>query len=78
MAVNHQLKSEQDSPTLGLLVCKHKDDVKAAYALEASSQPLGVSEYELSRLIPEEFKGTLPTIEEIESELKDEGAGDAE
>jgi len=78
VAVNHQLKSEQDGPTLGLLVCKNKDDVKAAYALEASSQPLGVSEYELSRLIPEEFKGTLPTIEEIESELKDEGEEDAE
>jgi len=71
VAVNHQLKSEQDGPTLGLLVCKNKDDVKAAYSLEASSQPLGVSEYELSRLIPDEFKGTLPTIEEIENELRD-------
>jgi len=53
-----------------LLVCKNKDNIKAAYALEASSQPLGVSEYELSRMIPEEFRGTLPTIEDIESELE--------
>ena len=69
VAVNHQLKTEKDEPTLGLLVCKSKDDIKAQYALEASSQPLGVSAYELSKLIPENFKGSLPSIDEIESEL---------
>ena len=73
VAVNHQLKAEQDSPTLGLLVCKSKDNVKAQYALESSSQPLGVSEYELSKLIPEDFKGSLPSIEEIENELQKNG-----
>ena len=74
VAVNHQLKTEQDAPTLGLLVCKSKDNVKAQYALESSSQPLGVSAYELSKLLPEDFKGSLPSIEEIESELqKDDG-----
>lgn len=70
VAVNHQLKTERDEPTLGLLVCKSKDDVKAQYALESSSQPLGVSAYELSKLIPENFKGSLPSIDEIESELR--------
>lgn len=65
VAVNHQLKTEKDEPTLGLLVCKSKDDIKAQYALEASSQPLGVSAYELSKLIPENFKGSLPSIDEI-------------
>lgn len=70
VAVNHQLKTEQDAPTLGLLVCKSKDDIKAQYALESSSQPLGVSAYELSKLIPEDFKGSLPSIDEIEKELK--------
>jgi predicted nuclease of restriction endonuclease-like (RecB) superfamily len=69
VAVNHQLKSPDDAPTLGLLVCKSKDNVKAQYALEASSQPLGVSSYELSKLIPENFKGSLPSIDEIENEL---------
>ncbi len=69
VAVNHQLKTEKDEPTLGLLVCKSKDNVKAQYALESSSQPLGVSEYELSKLIPENFKGSLPSIDEIEGEL---------
>ena len=75
VAVNHQLKTEKDEPTLGLLVCKSKDDIKAQYALEASSQPLGVSAYELSKLIPENFKGSLPSIDEIESELRKDTEG---
>lgn len=69
VAVNHQLKGEGDAPTIGLLVCKSKNNVKASYALESSSQPLGVSAYELSNLIPDEYKGSMPTIEEIEQEL---------
>ncbi|MBR3327792.1 MAG: DUF1016 family protein [Atopobiaceae bacterium] len=69
VAVNHQLRTEGDNPTIGLLVCKSLDKVEAQYALEASSQPIGVSGYELSKLIPEDFKGSLPTIEEIEKEL---------
>ena len=69
VAVNHQMKTAQDQPTLGLLVCKEMDKVQAQYALESSSQPLGVSSYELTRLVPENFKGSLPTIEEIEAEL---------
>ena len=75
VAVNHQLKTEQDNPTLGLLVCKDLDKVEAQYALEASSQPLGISRYELTRLIPEDFKGSMPTIEEIEAELSDPEGG---
>lgn len=71
VAVNHMLKSDLDAPTLGLLVCKSKDNVQAKYAIESSSQPLGVSEYELSNLVPDDFKGTLPTIEEIEAELNE-------
>ena len=48
------------------------------YALESSSQPLGISRYELTRLIPEDFKGSMPTIEEIEAELAGpEGGQDA-
>ena len=69
VAVNHQLKQPWMNPTIGLLVCKSMDKVEAQYALESTSQPIGVSGYELSKLIPEEFKGSLPTIEEIEAEL---------
>ena len=71
VAVNHQMRTELDNPTIGLLICKGMDRVEAQYALESASQPLGVSSYELSKLIPEEFKGSLPTIEEIEAELTD-------
>lgn len=71
VAVNHQIKTEHDNPTVGLLVCRGLDRVEAQYALESSSQPLGISSYELSRLVPEKFKGSMPTIEEIEAELMD-------
>ena len=69
VAVNHLLKSEDDNPTLGLLVCKDMDKVEASFALESSSQPLGVSTYELTKLVPDEFRGSMPSIEEIEAEL---------
>ena len=71
VAVNHQIKTEHDNPTVGLLVCRGLDRVEAQYALESSSQPLGISSYELSKLVPEKFKGSMPTIEEIEAELMD-------
>ncbi len=69
-AVNHLVKTEQDNPTIGLLICKDKDNVLAQYALESSSQPIGVAEFQLTKFIPDEFKSTLPPIEDIESELK--------
>ena len=70
VAVNHILKTDSDEPTIGLLVCKDKDNVVAQYALESASQPIGISEYELSKLIPKNFKSSLPTIEEIEEGLR--------
>lgn len=69
-AVNHILKTPSDNPTIGLLICKTKDNVLAQYALESSSQPIGISEYELSKMYPADFKSTLPSIEDIENELK--------
>ncbi len=70
-AVNHILKGKADTQTIGLLICKTKDNVLAQYAVETSTEPIGISEYELNRLLPEDYKGTLPTIEEIEKELAD-------
>ena len=67
---NHVLRREGDSPTVGLLICKSKNDVMAQYALEGYTNPLGISEYELSRLYPKDFKSTLPSIEDIERGLK--------
>ena len=70
-SVNHILKTAADNPTIGLLTCKTKDNVLAQYALESSSQPIGISEYKLSKVYPADFKSTLPSIEDIENELKD-------
>ncbi|MBQ9336180.1 MAG: DUF1016 family protein [Lentisphaeria bacterium] len=70
-AVNEQLKHPSDTETIGLLICKEKNKVVAEYALKGAAQPLGISEYRLSRLLPDEIKSCLPTIEEIESELSD-------
>ena len=69
-AVNHQLKTEYDNPTIGLLICKDKDNIEAQYSLEAYNLPLGISQYELSKLIPKEIKSSLPSIEQIESTLE--------
>lgn len=69
VAVNHQLKTDRDDATIGLLICKKKDSILAQYALEMTNIPLGVSEYELSKFIPDNFKSSLPSIEEIENEL---------
>ena len=70
-AVNHILKGDLDTPTIGLLVCKTKNNVLAQYAVETSAEPIGISEYELYSLLPEKVEGVLPTIEEIERSLKD-------
>ncbi len=70
-AVNHIKKKPTDNPTIGLLICKTKNNVMAQYALEATSQPIGISEYQLSKLMPENIQSHLPTIEDIEATLSD-------
>lgn len=54
-----------------ILICKNKDDVVVEYALDDISQPIGFAEYELTNVLREEFKSSLPTVEEIESELSE-------
>ncbi len=71
VAVNHILKTEQENPTIGLIICKEKDEVLAQYAVESAGEPIGISEYELSKVYPADFKSSLPTIAEIEQQLKD-------
>ena len=70
-SVNHLLKGDKDNDTIGLLICKNKDEVVVKYSLENYNIPVGVSSFELEKFIPEDFKGSLPTIEELENELKD-------
>ena len=72
VSCNHILRKEgRDNPTIGLLICKEKDRIQAQYALESSSQPIGISEYELEKFYPEKVEGTIPSIEEIEQKLKE-------
>lgn len=68
-AVDAQVKSEQDGPTIGLLLCKSKNKVVAEYALRDKAQPLGIAEYRLLESLPAELRTSLPSIEQIESEL---------
>ena len=69
-AVNHQLRQETDTETLGLLVCKSKNEVLAQYALESTKAPIGISEYDLAKIYPKAIKSALPSIEEIEQEVQ--------
>ena len=68
-AVDRQVKAEQDAPTIGLLLCKSKNEVVAEYALGDKSQPMGVAEYKLLESLPKELQTNLPSIEQIEREL---------
>lgn len=70
VACNHLLRKEgRDNPTIGILICKEKDRIQAQYALESSSQPIAISEYDLEKFYPEKLEGTMPTIEEWEARL---------
>lgn len=69
-AVDKQLRDESDDATIGLLICKDKDEIIAEYSLTDLQKPLGISSYELQKVLPENFKSHLPSIEMVEEELK--------
>lgn len=69
-AVDRQVKAPDDKPTIGLLLCKTKKRTVAEYALSGIDKPIGVAEYELVRALPETLLTSLPTVEELESELE--------
>jgi predicted nuclease of restriction endonuclease-like (RecB) superfamily len=64
------IKSKQDNPTIGILICKSKNNTVVEYSVKDINKPIGVSEYIVTKKLPNEFKSTLPTIKEIEDELK--------
>ena len=68
--VNHILKDEIDNPTIGLLICRSKNNLFAQYCLEGYSQPIAITAYEGVQILPENFNDTLPSIEELEAEIK--------
>ncbi len=71
-AVDAQLKHTDDQPSIGLILCKQKNRLIAEYALRDSGKPIGISEYQLTQVLPSSIAGELPTIEELESELSDD------
>ena len=67
--VDDTIRGEHDNKTIGLLLCNGGDKVVAQYALSGYDQPIGVSDYQLTKAIPEHLRSTLPSIEEVEEEL---------
>jgi hypothetical protein len=68
-AVDDLLRHADDKPSIGLIICKTKDQVVAECALRNTTTPIGISEYKLSESLPADLKGSLPTIEQLENEL---------
>lgn len=68
-AVDDVLCREGDNKTIGLLLCKTKDKIKAEYALRDIQKPIGISDYELGQALPHDLRSSLPSIEEIEAEF---------
>jgi hypothetical protein len=67
--VNAQLKHPQDQPSIGILLCKTPNKVMVEYALQNITNPLGIAEYQIINAVPDNLKGNLPSVEELEQEL---------
>lgn len=69
-AVDDLVRHPQDAPTIGLLLCRGKDKTLAEYALRGATQPIGVSDYQLTEALPDALADKLPTVAELEAELE--------
>jgi predicted nuclease of restriction endonuclease-like (RecB) superfamily len=76
-AVDDLLRHKNDAPTIGLILCQHKDQVFAEYALRDVNKPIGLAEYELTRALPTDIASSLPSIEDLENELAEISEGDS-
>ncbi|MFC1679623.1 PDDEXK nuclease domain-containing protein, partial [Elusimicrobiota bacterium] len=74
-AVDDRIRHKDDQPSVGIILCKSSNRLIAEYALRDARKPIGVSAFRLTKALPKKLKGTLPTIQELETELH--GAGDA-
>jgi len=70
--VDSEMKHESDQPSIGILICKEKNHIVAEYALRGISKPIGVSEYNLTKAVPSELRGSLPAVNEIVENLSSE------
>jgi len=68
-AVDDSLKTNEDQPTIGILLCREKNNIEVEFALRGMSQPMGVSEIELTDVLPDQLKSSMPSIEELENQL---------
>lgn len=71
-AVDDKMRHKDDNQSIGLLLCKSRNKVVAEYALKSIDKPIGISEYELTKALPEKLQDVMPSIEEIEAELNEE------
>lgn len=71
-ALDEVVKREEDNPSIGIILCKSKNKLIVEYALKDMSKPIGVSQYEIVQVIPNDLKTSLPTIEEFEETLSEE------
>ena len=69
-AVDTLLKKENDNPTIGIILCRDKNNIEVEFALRDINKPMGVSEFELVEKLPNNLKSSLPTIEEFEEEFR--------
>ncbi len=69
-AVDSLVKQDDDKPTIGILLCRDKNNFETEFALRDINKPMGVSEFQLTEILPDNLKSSLPSIEEIENELK--------
>ena len=76
--VDDTLKHQTDAPSIGLILCQGKDKLFAEYALRDINKPIGISDYELTRMLPNNLKSSLPSIEDIETELSEKLKGNSE
>ena len=67
--IDDKLRHTNDQPSIGLILCQHRNRVVAEYALHGIKKPIGISQYEITRALPKELQSRLPSIEEIEAEL---------
>ncbi len=75
-AVDAQLKRKEDNPTIGMLLCKTPDSVVVDYSIKSIGTPLSVAEYQLTNVIPDNFKHKLPSTEDFEKRLCKNGNND--
>ena len=77
-AVDDMLRHPADQPSVGIILCKTKNEVIVEYSLKSVDKPVGVSSYRLAESLPEPLKGSLPTIEQLEAELAGDGEAESE